>query len=181
MEVKKPQTSKTEIIMKTRIIAVFFSAVLLFAGSVKGQVNPLPGAENGRMERLHQGRPGGLSQNRESIFTNEQNEAVKAIRMKSLKELKPLKDKLREITAHHITLTTADKPDMLAINSSIDKIGETKTAIAKVMEKQHQEIRGLLTEEQRIKFDQMKSGMMERGQNHPIGQPFMRGSAPGRK
>ena len=159
--------------MKTRIIVLIFSVVLLLAGTVSGQVQNSPGSERGRIERYRQGNNGPMALGKESVFTVEQREAVKAIRMKTFKELKPLKDKLREMMAHHESLVTAEKADLNAINASIDKMSETKTAIAKIMAREHQEIRALLSEEQRIRFDQMKPGRPERMGRGQAGVPVM--------
>ena len=49
--------------------------------------------------------------------------------------------------------------DLNAINASIEKMGKIKTELTKIKEKNHQEVRSLLTEEQRIKFDSRKDKM----------------------
>jgi len=161
--------------MKTKILIALFSAALLIAGLVRGQERIAPGAERGKSEKFREGRPLPVGMERESFLTEEQKEAAKAIRMKNLKELKPLKDNLRELEAHHITLTTATKADMAAVYASIDKIGEVKTKIAKILAKEHQEIRALLTEEQLLKFDRMRPGMrseMRPGMNPGMHKQF---------
>jgi len=104
----------------------------------------------------------------DSFFTEEQKEAVKKIRLETTKEVKPLKNKLRELQAHQQTLATADNADMKAIYKNIDKMSDVKAKMAKIMAKQQQDVRSLLTEEQRLKIDQRK-GHMQRGE-----RPFMR-------
>jgi hypothetical protein len=159
--------------MKTSVIILFFLAVFLLTGNINGQDKNLPGPARGRLERFRQS-PGALrGKNFEPLFTTEQRDAVKAIRLKTQKEMKPLKDKLRELAAHHISLTTAEKADLTAINASIDKIGEVKTAMAKIMAKEHQEIRALLTEEQRVRFDRMRPALMERHRRNRFSGPAL--------
>ncbi len=92
-----------------------------------------------------------------AFFTEEQKEAIKAIRLESAEKVKPLTDELRELRAHHATLTTAKDADLSAINKSIEEMAEVKTKLAKIRAENHQKIRSLLTEEQLLKFDTMKS------------------------
>lgn len=99
------------------------------------------------------------------FFTEEQQEQVKAIRLETAKQVKPLRNELGELEARQQTLTTADKADLKAIYQNIDKMSEVKAEIQKTMAKQHQQIRSLLTEEQLLKFDAMKGRMMDRHQD----------------
>jgi Spy/CpxP family protein refolding chaperone len=94
-------------------------------------------------------------------LSTEQKEAVKKIWLESAKALKPIKDELRELKAKHQTLTTQSKPDMDAINKSIEKIGSVKVQIAKIQAKRQQEFRALLTEEQLLKLDNHKGRMKD--------------------
>jgi Spy/CpxP family protein refolding chaperone len=84
---------------------------------------------------------------------------MKKIRLETAKEVKPLKNELRELQAHQQSLVTADNADMKAIYKNIDKMSDVKTNLAKIMAKQTQEVRSLLTDEQRLKMDQMRSHM----------------------
>ena len=108
-----------------------------------------------------------------NFFTEEQKEAMKAIRLKSAKEVKAYRDELRELEAHHQTLTTADIADLNAINSSIEKIGKVKMELAKIRAKDHQEVRSLLTEEQRMKFDSRRNKMDNNRERHSPGEEKM--------
>ena len=96
-------------------------------------------------------------------LTTKQKEAIGQIRVKTDKELKPLHDQLSELMAHHRTLMTAEKPDMAAINASIEKMGAIKISIEKAETAQQQEIRKLLTEEQRSRMDKTHNGRMGGG------------------
>ena len=74
------------------------------------------------------------------------------------------------------TLTTAESPDMKAINKLIDENAKLRADLAKQRAANHQEFRKILTEEQRIKFDS-RSGQRshqrgyQRGERQHQGQP----------
>jgi Spy/CpxP family protein refolding chaperone len=104
-------------------------------------------------------------------LTDTQAEAVKKMRAEAQKALKPLKNELRELNAKHITLTTADKPDLAAINKSIEKIGDVKVEMAKIKAKQQVEFRALLTDEQLLKLDGLKTKVKDfSGNRFPQGR-----------
>ncbi len=113
---------------------------------------------------------------RDTFFTVEQKEAMKEIRLETAKEVKPLRDQLRELSARHKTLTTSASADLDAIYENIEKMAETKTEMAKIRARQHQEVRGLLTEEQLLKFDNHKE-MMNKRRSHS----FDKGDRDGRR
>lgn len=98
-----------------------------------------------------------------SFFTEEQKAAMKEIRLETAKEMKPLRNQLRELNAHQQTLTTAEESDMNAIYENIEKMSEVRTEMAKIRAKQRQEARGLLTEEQLLKFDNRRQMMRKNG------------------
>ena len=109
--------------------------------------------------------------NHERFLTDEQKEAFKTIRMNSMKEAKPLQDELRELKAHHQTLMTAEKPDMKAINASIDKMSSVEAELEKVKAKARVEMQSSLTDEQKMKMHQFmkmkKHGPKKQGAHHP--------------
>jgi len=81
------------------------------------------------------------------------------------KLIQPIQNELQEAEARQKTLTTAEKPDMGAINKNIEKIGQLKTDIAKIQAKQWIEMRAQLSDEQRMKFD-MHHGKMKHDKGH---------------
>jgi Spy/CpxP family protein refolding chaperone len=94
-------------------------------------------------------------------LTDAQKEAFKQSRLALQKQMQPLRNELGEAEAHQKTLTTAEKPDMAAINKNIEKIGALKMEMAKLQVKHRLELRAQLTDEQRLKFD-MHQGKMNR-------------------
>ena len=146
--------------MKTRILSLLLVCVVIFSTAAFAQ----PGERGEQWDKLPAERKALIMKKRQAMqkklhqefFTEEQKEAMKNLHLEAAKEAKPLKSELRELMAHQQTLTTADKADLNAINKNIDKMSSVKAVIAKILAKQHQEVRSLLTEEQLLKFDAMK-------------------------
>ena len=86
-------------------------------------------------------------------LTDDQKDQIKALRTKHQKESLPMRNEIRELHAKLITLETAETPDMKAINAMIDKIAAKKAALHKLRAKHRQEVRKVLTEDQRVIFD----------------------------
>ncbi len=152
--------------MKKLIFGFVLVAGILISGSILAQ----------KSEKNFKGRPArgefGQMQKHEGLMkdslTSKQKESIKEIRVKISKEIKPLHDQLSELMAHQRTLMTAEKPDMAAINGSIEKMGALKIAIEKAEAAQQQEIRKLLTEEQRIKMDKNPRDRMGGGDHQRL-------------
>ena len=149
--------------MKKLFFGIVLVAGILMSGSILAQ----------KSEKNFKGRPekGEMGQRQKhdglmkDSLTSKQKEAIKEIRVKTEKELKPLHDQISELLAHHRTLMTAEKPDMAAINASIEKMGALKISVEKAEAAQQQEIRKLLTEVQRIQLDKNHDDkMVGRGQ-----------------
>jgi Spy/CpxP family protein refolding chaperone len=86
-------------------------------------------------------------------LADEQKESMDKIRMETLKEMLPLKNSIAEKKAQLHTLQTTEKADINKINLMIDEIAEIKTKMAKKRAATHQQIRSLLSDEQRVLFD----------------------------
>ncbi len=86
-------------------------------------------------------------------LTEDQIAKIKELRIANLKEVKNLQNQLGELTARERTLSTADKADIKAIDANIDEISKVKGNIMKSRAHLKQQIRALLTEEQRLFFD----------------------------
>jgi len=92
-------------------------------------------------------------------LTDAQKEAFKQSRLALEKQMLPLRNEIGEAEARQKTLTTAEKPDLAAINKNIEKIGGLKVEMAKIQAKHRLDMRAQLTEEQRLKFDMSKNHM----------------------
>jgi len=152
--------------MKTKIstialVAALFISSATFAQKTMGPQNKKNGQEMMRQEMKRNSQ-------KADFLTEEQKETMKNLRLETAKEVKPLKNELRELMAHQQTLTTADNADLKAINKNIDKMAGVKAEIAKIMAKQHQEFRSQLSEEQLIIFDSRQNKIQPgiKNQNH---------------
>ena len=142
--------------MKSKILGIVVIAVVLISTSALAQNQvQKPNFGNRGERQVRQNRAMNPRIQRMNFFTEEQQEAIKKIRLETAKETKPLRNKLGEMEAHQNTLATADKADMKAIDKNIEDIGEVKIEIAKIQAKERQDIRSLLTEEQLLRFDNM--------------------------
>ena len=170
-------------VLNLLIVASLFISTSAFAqpgekGQTRKQMTP---EKRAMMMKKRQAMQKG---ERQMFFTEEQKEAIKAMRLETAKKVKPLKNELRELYARQKTLTTADNADLKAINKNIDEMSEVKAELAKIMAAQQQQMRVLLTDEQLLKFDAMKAragkgkrGDIKRPARQRGGQPaFKRGA-----
>lgn len=108
-------------------------------------------------------------------LTDEQSEQIKTLRLAHMEQMLPIKNQIQEYRAQLQTLRTAKKADMKAINNLIDDMADLRAKQMKAREAHHQEVRSLLTDEQRIKFDLFKNKHKRMGRGYGKG---MRSSAP---
>ncbi len=97
-------------------------------------------------------------------LTDDQKGKIEKLKLPHHKEMMTLKNQLGEKKAQLRSLSTADKPDMAAINRLIDEMGAIKTTMMKKKSAFHQDVRALLTDEQRIQFDMHHPKDDDRGQ-----------------
>lgn len=86
-------------------------------------------------------------------LTAEQKEKIEAIRLKTQKEMLAIRNQLGEKQARLRTLTTGDTYNEREVNKVIEDIGALNTQKMKLHVGHRQEIRNLLDEQQRLKFD----------------------------
>ena len=86
-------------------------------------------------------------------LTDAQKEQMKSIHTEHMQAIQPLQNEIGEKQARLRTLQTADKVNMAEINKVIEDIGQIRTEMMKIRAAQHQELRSLLTNEQRVFFD----------------------------
>lgn len=70
-------------------------------------------------------------------------------------ESRPLENQLREKRARLRTLSSGDTYDVAALNKVADEMGDLQASIHKIHIAKKGEIRALLNDEQKIKFDTM--------------------------
>jgi len=107
--------------------------------------------ENSPQHKLKEGQGRAMMQGMK--FTEEQQKKMHSMKLSLQKEMLPLRNEIGENRAKLKSLSTAENADMKAINNLIDEDSKLKASIAKLLAANHQEIRKMLTEEQRIIFD----------------------------
>lgn len=86
-------------------------------------------------------------------LTSEQKTKMEALRLQLKKDLLPIQNQMAEKEARLRTLETAEKPDLQLINSTIEEIQALKTRVMKLRAANKQEVRKILTPDQRVEFD----------------------------
>ncbi len=96
-------------------------------------------------------------------LTAEQEQKIDDLRIKHLNEVTALQNEMNEKYARLRTLESANKPDMDAINKTIDEISSLKTQLMKKSAAHRAEVASLLTDEQRVLFNSRGRGMRMKG------------------
>lgn len=132
--------------IKSKHTALPIVALLLVTGIAFAQQ---PGMGQGHGEKM-------CSRGHRSMIrdlTEEQTEQMKELRVEHWKAVQPLRNQIGEKRARLRTLSTSDKVDMAGINRVIEDIGKMRTQMMKERARHRQDVRELLTEEQRVMFD----------------------------
>lgn len=103
-------------------------------------------------------------------LTQAQRDQVKKLHTAMLKEILPIQNQILEKEAHLRTLTTAEKTDTKAIDKTIDEISKLRGDIQKKRMKFMMDTRALLTEDQRVVFDQFRLRKMNGHRGQGFGQ-----------
>ncbi len=89
-------------------------------------------------------------------FTEEQKKQVADFKLSRDKQLIQINNLLNEKRAQLKTLQQADKPDMKKINAKIDEITDLQNQKMKLNATFKNNVRSILTEEQRVRMDMMR-------------------------
>lgn len=89
-------------------------------------------------------------------ITEEQKQKIRDLKTANLKPQTQLRNQIAEKRARLNTLQAADEVDMKAINKTIDEMTALRAEMQKNMVALHQDIRKLLTDEQRAIYDSRK-------------------------
>lgn len=144
--------------MKTKNLTIL--AVLIFvSGSIFAQGNYRNQANmNGQGQRAKTG-----FMNIPDL-TDAQKTKLTDMRAANMKEMLPLRNELKEKQAHLNTISTGDNVNMTDVNKTIGEIGAIKIDMAKKRASHRQEVRKILTDNQKVFFD------MHAGQKGPMGK-----------
>jgi len=129
---------------RNKVLVLLAATILLTTASIFAQQGhgKMQGPQEGN--RIMRGIPD---------LTEYQLDNIKDLHMAHLKEIKPLKNDVKINKVILETLQTEDKPDLDKINDLIEKNGTLLTDIRKNQVAHKLEIRNLLTDDQKIFFD----------------------------
>jgi len=99
-------------------------------------------------------------------LTDKQKEEIKTLRIAHLKEAQQIKNQMDIKRAELKALQTAENPDLDAINKKIEERSALRTDLEKKTAAYKQSVRALLTDDQKVIFDQK---MMHHGKAHNCG------------
>ena len=86
-------------------------------------------------------------------LTPDQQKKIYDLRVAHIKAVTPLRNQLAEKYAHLKTLESAEKPDLNAINKTIDEIVSIKGQLMKSRAAHRADVSALLTDEQKVFFN----------------------------
>lgn len=150
--------------MKTNVVrnsGIMIMLVLLTSLTIEAQPyygRGKMGNPNGRGEGFRQGPycPRGNISERMGDYldlSEEQSEKIQSFWNEHSKEVLPVRNELRIKRAELKSFTTQDLPSMTDIEKKIDEIGALQTKLMKLKAKHVQDVRKVLTEDQRARFD----------------------------
>ncbi|NOQ25279.1 MAG: periplasmic heavy metal sensor [Bacteroidales bacterium] len=158
---------KTQKIKKVSVIII---AVLMIAGS---NLYAQQGRNNAR-----QGQNVDQKQSCQMIpdLTEDQESKIESLRLEKMKEMTAFRNQVNELKAKKQTLMTSDNSDSKEINTVIDQMTDIHNKMMKASAKHHQDVRNLLTDDQKVIFDSKPM----RGHGHGKGHGMRNGSGNGR-
>lgn len=88
-------------------------------------------------------------------LTEDQEQKIEALRVVHLKEMTSFRNQMDELRAKKRTLITSDNSNMNEINSVIDQMTDVHNKMMKASAIHRQDVRNLLTDDQKVYFDAM--------------------------
>jgi Spy/CpxP family protein refolding chaperone len=85
-------------------------------------------------------------------LSDEQQEQLTALRVEQNKAITPLQNKLGELRAQERTLLSEEQVDMDAVNKNLDEQSDLMNSIRKLRVEHQVKVKGILTDEQLMKF-----------------------------
>lgn len=157
---------------KFKKVSVIIIAVLMIAGSNLY-------AQRGR----NYSRQGQIMDQKQSCqlipdLTEDQHNKIEALRLEQMKTRTAFRNQENELMAKKQTLMASDNVDMKEINTVIDQMTDIHNKMMKTSAKHHQDVRSLLTDEQKVIFDSRP--MRGHGQRHGHGKGMGNGYGNGR-
>jgi Spy/CpxP family protein refolding chaperone len=145
--------------MKNRLMTYVTLVVLVMGMSVQTMAQRGPGRGDGRGMNVENPRMFEKIPN----LTDEQKEQIKTLRIEHMEDAQEMRAEMKVLRAEMDQLEVAKERDMKAIESKIDEITKLQNKMMKERAKHHNSIRELLTDEQRVFFDQRMDKQGKRG------------------
>ena len=143
-------------LFRSTILTAFILAFAIIA-TAQQRANNAERPRGDRQEQMQRAQPNQgkqhLAMMKRLDLTDEQKEQVQEIHLNGQKAMLPMRNQLREEMARLRTLTTSENYDEQAVQETIQTIAGLRADMMLEQVSHHQEIRELLTDEQRIKFD----------------------------
>ena len=145
--------------VKLKSIMVVFVATFLLIGT---QSIAQRGRQGGFNKGYGQGRGYDERPKHQRLFdqldlTDEQKDKIEGLNLESSKEAIQIQNQMREKEAQLTTLLTQENVEKNKVNNLINEIGKLKSESRKDRVDTHLKIKALLTEKQKIIFDQSQS------------------------
>lgn len=153
--------------IKTTFLFLILSGVV---GTLSAQPQNRRNMQPQQNRQIAQNERGQGQQMRLPNLTEEQKEQIKAIKLDGQKEALPLRNEMMEKKARLRTLTTSEDYNEKSVNNTIDEIAELEATLMKLRQNHRQEVREVLTEEQRIVFDSASQRGKRKGNNDQRGK-----------
>lgn len=153
--------------IKTTFLFLILSGVV---GTLSAQPQNRRNMQPQQNRQIAQNERGQGQQMRLPNLTEEQKEQIKAIKLDGQKEALPLRNEMMEKKARLRTLTTSEDYNEKSVNNTIDEISELEASLMKLRQNHRQEVREILTEEQRIVFDSASQRGKRKGNSDQRGK-----------
>jgi len=135
---------------KISLFVILVSLMTTFMWAQPGNDMPF---ERGRKEMRGMRGPGPQMTDMLEL-TADQQKQMKDLKLKLDKDILPLRTDLMKTRGELRILKAEDKPNLKAIYSKIDEITALKAKIMKLKAKHQLDVKNILTEEQRLKWEQ---------------------------
>jgi len=132
--------------MKTKLIATLLVMVLAVTVTM---------AQQGPRKDRGYNRGGRLDFSERLDLTEDQQTKFDALRVDHFKSTQELRDQVREKQVKLDDLLNNDEIDVKNVEKLVAEIGQVRTKLMRERINHHIEVRKLLTDEQRVKFDMM--------------------------
>ncbi len=113
-------------------------------------------------------------------LSEQQKQQMKELQIAHMKEIQPIQNEIRELKAHYRTLITSTNPNISEINKNIDAQTAVMNKLMKSRASHQQDVRKILTDEQRIFRDMNLEKANVRGFRGNPGPKMRMGNLPGK-